>query len=115
MRDVPIQGLGGVADPERQGGGVVDARVPRPPLQRREIACVAVARQFLDLARPVLRAAAAVEHGDLVPPGKGVAHLMRSDEARAAEDQQAHRARRRRRCAGVKGDRREGDGGERAA
>ena len=42
---------------------------------------------------PGLLLTAAVEYGDVVPAGQCVAHLVRSNKARAAQNQQPHRLR----------------------
>lgn len=89
---VALQHLGGIAHPERQAGGVVDADVPRAAFQRGEIAGVAVAVQLLDGCRPLRRRAlATVEQGDLVPTLERVLDLERAGEAGAAEDQDIQR------------------------
>jgi hypothetical protein len=87
---VALQYAGGVAHPDRQRGRIIDADVPIAALERFEVA-VAIAEQFLDRAGPGLLLTAAVEDGDVVPAGQRIADLVRSDETRAAEDQQAHR------------------------
>ena len=78
-----------VTHPERQGGGVIDTDIPVAARQRREVAAVAVAKQFLDRARPSMRLLAPVEQGDVMAPRKRIVDLMRPDEAGAAEDQNA--------------------------
>jgi hypothetical protein len=90
LADVAFQYAGGVAHPDRQRGRIIDADVPVAALERFEVA-VAIAEQFLDRAGPGLLLTAAVEDGDVVPAGQRIADLVRSDETRAAEDQQAQR------------------------
>ena len=90
LADVAFQHAGGVVHPDRQRGRIIDADVPVAALERFEVA-VAIAEQFLDRAGPGLLLTAAVEDGDEVPAGQRIADLVRSNETRAAEDQQAHR------------------------
>ncbi len=61
------------------------------PGERLEVAGVAVAGQFLDLAGPHVRVASAVEERQLVAAREGVAHLVRPRESSAAQDQDAQR------------------------
>lgn len=72
---IALQHLAGVAHPERQAGGVVDADIPLPSLQRGQVAGVAVTVQLFDLGRPLgRRPLAAVEQGDLVAALQRVVH-----------------------------------------
>ena len=87
-----LQHLAGVAHPERQAGGVVDADIPLAAGERLEVARVAVAHELLDRRGPLLRPPAAVEQRQLVPTREGVAHLVGAGEAGAAQDQDAQRA-----------------------
>ena len=64
--DLALQHLPGVAHPERQRRGVVDADVPLAAGEGLQVAGVAVPHQLLDRRRPLLRAAAAVEERELV-------------------------------------------------
>jgi hypothetical protein len=106
-----LQYAGGIAHPDRQRGRIVDADVPVTTLQRFEIA-VAVAEQRLDRAGPGLLLTTAVEDGDMVPAIQCVAHLVRADETRAAQDQQAHRLQGPHVCKGRQGQGRGCKGGE---
>ena len=76
--------------------GYGDSKPPWPP---RATYCspsgfevsVTVAEQFLHRTRPGLLLPAAVEYSDAMPAGQRVADLVRADETRATQDQQAHR------------------------
>ena len=87
MPDLPLENGARVTDPEREGRRIVDAHIPGAALKRGEVACVAIARQLLDFARPVLRIATAVEESELVTASERVSHLMRPDESGASEDE----------------------------
>ncbi len=92
MPDVAGQHLAGIAHPERQAGGVVDAHVPLATGQRLQVTRIAIAEQLLHLARPFRRRPlAAIEQRHLVPARQRVVHLERTGEAGAAEDEDVER------------------------
>ena len=91
MPDVALQHLAGIAHPDRQAGGIVDAHVPLAAFQRLQVA-IAIAEQLFNFARPFRRRPlAAIEQGDLVAARQRVVHLERTGEPGATEDQDAQR------------------------
>ena len=91
---VPVGALaqGGtcLAHPARQLGRVVDDDIPGAPLQRRiAVGRVPVADEFLDRREQRRVGLAPVEQRDLVAAGERVLDLVRPDEARAPEDEDA--------------------------
>ena len=91
---VALQQLGGHRHPARDRGRIVYHRVPFAPLERAQVV-VTVAGQLLDALEVVLEERrlrlATGEDGHLVAAVQRVLHLVRADEAGAAEDEDAHR------------------------
>jgi hypothetical protein len=83
--------LGALPHPTREDRRVVDYRVPLAPLEGGEVV-VAVADQGLDVGKEMRCGPTAVEQRHRMAAGQRVPHLVRSDEAGAAEDQYAQPA-----------------------
>ena len=68
--------------------GVVDNCVPVSPFERVQFT-ISISYQRFNVGKHPGCRFAAVEHRDLVPPGKSIVDLVRTNEAGATENQQA--------------------------